>query len=236
MASGNIQFILTDIEGTTTSVSFVYDKLFPFFRENIQRLKNIQHLPEVQEAFEQTKKSAFENEGIILTTVDQILDKLMEWSLEDKKITPLKTLQGIIWEVGYEAGEIKGHVYSDVSENLARWNSNGIRLGVFSSGSVVAQQLIFGYSEQGDLTSFFEFYFDTNTGGKREKETYLKISDKIRVEPAAILFLSDIKEELVAAKEAGYQTMQLVREGNEIGWNSIATDFSEISKKFGFLE
>lgn len=236
MASGNIKYILTDIEGTTTSITFVYDVLFPFFRQNIQQLKELQNIPEVQEAFQQTKEIAFENEGISLTSYDQIIGKLLEWSNQDKKVTPLKTLQGIIWEQGYKSGAIKGHVYSDVAENLARWNKKGIKLGIFSSGSVAAQKLLFGYSEKGDLTPCFDFYFDTKTGGKRENETYLKISEAINTEPSSILFLSDIREELEAADQVGFQTMQLVREGIENNWELNAIDFNEISKKLGIVE
>ena len=145
MASNKTTFILTDIEGTTTSVSFVYEILFPYFRNNIQQLKELQQLPEVHEAFEQTIELAKELEGIQLIETDEIIHKLLEWSLADKKITPLKTLQGILWENGYKSGEIRGHVYSDVKENLEKWKDNGIELGVFSSGSVAAQKLIFGF-------------------------------------------------------------------------------------------
>ena len=230
MALNKTKFILTDIEGTTTSVSFVYEILFPYFRNNIQQLKDLQKLPEVHEAFEQTIKLAKELDGVQIIETDEIINKLLEWSLADKKITPLKTLQGILWENGYKSGEIKGHVYSDVKENLEKWKNNGIELGVFSSGSVAAQKLIFGYSELGDLTGNFEHYFDTKTGGKRDADTYSKISKEIHFEPSQILFLSDIKEELEAAKEAGFQTIQLIRDGNSPNWENRANNFSDVSK------
>jgi enolase-phosphatase E1 len=140
----------------------------------------------------------------------------------------LKTLQGILWEEGYKSGEIKGHVYADVAPNLTKWKTQGIQMGVFSSGSVAAQKLIFGYSEQGDLTPNFTTYFDTKTGGKREIDTYAKISNELKIQPKNILFLSDIKEELVAADTAGFQTIQLVREGNTADWKNTANNFSEI--------
>ena len=229
MISDKTQFILTDIEGTTTSISFVYEILFPYFRNNINNLKELQHLQEVQEAFQQTVELTKEAEGVNLTNTDEILNKLLEWSIADKKITPLKTLQGILWEEGYKTGLIKGHVYSDVAENLKNWKNKGIQLGVFSSGSVAAQKLIFKYSELGDLTTYFSYYFDTKTGGKREAKTYLKISEEIDILPANILFLSDIKEELEAAEIAGYQTIQLIREGVKENWKSYATNFSEIN-------
>jgi enolase-phosphatase E1 len=168
-------------------------------------------------------------EGIELENIDDQIEQLLKWSLEDKKITPLKTLQGILWEAGYKSGEIKGHVYPDVAAALKIWKSNGIKLGVFSSGSVAAQKLIFGYSESGDLTSYFSAYFDTKTGGKRETETYAKIAEILKTSPNEILFLSDIVEELQAAREANFQTIQLVRPGNKANWEKSVIDFSEIT-------
>jgi len=227
MNKNDVLFILTDIEGTTTSVSFVYEILFPYFRNNIHKLKDLSQLPEVHEAFEQTVEIA-KSEGVLLNQTDQIIQQLLDWSIADKKITPLKSLQGILWEEGYKSGEIKGHVYSDVAPNLMKWKNQGIQLGVFSSGSVAAQKLIFGYSEQGDLTPKFSAYFDTKTGGKREVETYTKISNELKIQPKNILFLSDIKEELEAADAVGFQTIQLVREGNTADWKNTANNFNEI--------
>ncbi|MGV3629992.1 MAG: acireductone synthase [Bacteroidota bacterium] len=224
-----IKYILTDIEGTTTSVSFVYDVLFPYFRENIEKLRELKLNPDVFEAFEQTIELSEELDQESIRHTDEILAKLLQWSREDKKITPLKTLQGILWKEGYVSGQIKGHVYPDVPEALAAWKARHIQLGVFSSGSVQAQKLIFGYSECGDLTPYFSHYFDTTTGGKREVETYQKISAALEIKPENILFLSDIREELEAAQKAGYQTVQLVREGTGVNWNKCAGSFSEIT-------
>ena len=226
--SANVKYILTDIEGTTSSVSFVYDILFPYFRENIEKLREMKLNPDVFEAFEQTIELSAELDGEQIRHTDEILAKLLQWSREDKKITPLKTLQGILWKEGYACGQIKGHVYDDVPAALAAWKARHIQLGVFSSGSVQAQKLIFAYSVHGDLTPHFSNYFDTTTGGKREVETSRKISAEIEVKPQNILFLSDIREELEAAKEAGYQTVQLVREGTAANWEATAADFSEI--------
>ena len=227
MNASNIRFILTDIEGTTTSISFVNEELFPYFRNNIQKIKNLIHVPEVQEALEQTRIIALE-ENIELTTIEAQIEQLLQWSLDDKKITPLKTLQGILWEAGYISDEIKGHVYPEVADSLTRWTKSGIQLGVFSSGSVAAQKLIFGYSESGDLTPYFSAYFDTKTGGKRETETYIKIAESLKLKANSILFLSDIVEELIAAKAAGYETIQLVRPGTEANWEHVVTNFNEI--------
>lgn len=225
----NVKYILTDIEGTTTSVKFVYDVLFPYFRTHIGELKEMTSNTDVQKAFRQTVELAVSLENKKLSSVDDIINTLYRWSEEDRKITPLKTLQGILWEKGYESGEIKGHVYEDVVPALKNWHEQGLSLGVFSSGSIAAQKLIFGFSEAGDLTRFFSNYFDTTTGGKREMETYPKISEALNLQATEILFLSDIVEELEAAQAAGFQTVQLVRPGTTTAWLNTAKDFSEIS-------
>jgi enolase-phosphatase E1 len=157
-----------------------------------------------------------------------VIETLIHWSNEDKKITPLKDLQGILWKEAYETGVIKGHVYDDVAPALKAWKDAEIQLGVFSSGSITAQKLIFGYSVSGDLTPYFSAYFDTTTGGKREVETYIKISQKLNKQPSEILFLSDIVEELEAAQQAGLQTIQLVRPGTLANWKNSVLSFSDI--------
>lgn len=226
--SAKIEYILTDIEGTTTSVSFVYDVLFPYFLAHISDIKNMTQDEVVKTAFDETKYIVFQNEGIELKSTDEIILKLESWCLEDRKITPLKTLQGLLWKIGYEQGNLKGHVYDDVPISLDKWQKMGLKMGVFSSGSVIAQKLIFGHSEKGDLTTYFSDYFDTKTGMKRAAETYSDIAKRINKEPTSILFLSDIVEELTAAEKAGFQTIQLVRPGTKSNWNHTAVDFSEI--------
>ncbi len=228
MLANSVSYILTDIEGTTTSVSFVYEVLFPYFRSHLDETKNLVDLPEVQEVFEQTKNVYQTETGERLQTPEEILAVLRRWSEEDRKITPLKTLQGILWEKGYQSGEILGHVYPDVKPALENWQKQGIQMGVFSSGSVAAQKLIFGYSEAGDLTPFFSHYFDTKTGGKRDSATYSLIAEQIGIFPEQILFLSDIREELEAAQAAGFQTIQLLRPGTESAWKRSAASFADI--------
>ena len=223
-----VKYVLTDIEGTTTSVKFVYDQLFPYFRSHIGDLKSMIQLPDVQEAFRLTVKLSLDLEGRKLNSVDEIINTLYRWSEEDRKITPLKSVQGILWEDGYKKGELKGHVYADVLPALEQWKSQGIQMGVFSSGSIAAQKLIFGFSELGDLTPFFSHYFDTTTGGKKDAETYPKIAEVIGFQASKIIFLSDITDELVAADAAGLQTVQLVRPGTEASWKNTVKDFSEI--------
>lgn len=223
-----VQFVLTDIEGTTSSISFVADELFPYFREHIRELLEMKNHPAVAEAFAETVSLAEMEDGLMLSTDEDILKTLHRWSMEDRKITPLKTLQGILWEIGYKNGSLKGHVYPDVAPKLAQWKASGIQLGVFSSGSVAAQKLIFGYSVAGDLTPYFSAYFDTKTGGKRETRTYEIIASQLEVPAVEILFLSDVKEELEAAREAGFQTIQLVRPGTTANWERTVSDFSEL--------
>lgn len=226
-----VKYILTDIEGTTTSISFVVDELFPYFNEHIDRLAFLKHLPEVREAFEQTIQLAEEREGKTIVSTDDIIAQLLEWSKADVKITPLKTLQGVLWKEAYETGKVKGHLYPDVLPAMKVWKEQGLQMGIFSSGSVPAQKLLFGYSIEGDLTPYFSNYFDTNTGGKRESETYKKIAAELGLNPQDILFLSDVPEELMAAKTSGLQTIQLVRPGTTFNWDRAVHDFTEIKLK-----
>ena len=223
-----VKYILTDIEGTTTSVSFVYDILFPYFRKHIWKLTQLMQEKEVSDAFEQVIDEVYEVDGILMLSNDEIIEKLLEWSEQDKKKTALKTLQGILWREAYSQGIIKGHVYDDVPHSLQRWKNEGIKLGVFSSGSVEAQKLIFGHSDFGDLSKYFSDYFDTQTGGKRESTTYSIISALLEIPSENILFLSDVIQELDAARIAGFQTLQIVRLGTKAEWENTAESFDEI--------
>lgn len=135
------------------------------------------------------------------------------WTAEDRKSTPLKTIQGLIWEQGYRSGALRAHVYSDVPPALVRWRKEGLLLGVYSSGSIHAQKLLFGHTIAGDLGSIFQAWFDTTTGPKRELASYRRIAESLGLDAPEILFLSDVVEELDAAAEAGFQTCLLVREG-----------------------
>jgi enolase-phosphatase E1 len=224
----NIKCILTDIEGTTTSISFVYDVLFPYFKEHINELKSLTQNNQVIEAFSEVKKIVSDEENQELTSDDQVIEKLLQWSNEDRKITPLKTLQGILWKEGYVNGILKGHVYEDVPLALRQLQEEGICFAVFSSGSVAAQKLIFGFSDHGDLTPYFKAYFDTTTGMKRDSITYTKIAKELGYLPNEILFLSDIYQELEAAELAGMKTTQILRKGTEKAWGKTAVDFVEV--------
>jgi enolase-phosphatase E1 len=202
--------ILTDIEGTTSSLSFVKDVLFPYSRARLAEYVRVHRdNPEVRHCLDDVRAIA----GAALTD-QQVVDQLLRWIDEDRKVTPLKALQGMIWQAGYESGAYTGHMYEDAVNNLRAWRERGIRLYVFSSGSVHAQKLLFRHTEYGDLTPLFDGYFDTTIGNKREADAYRKIAHEVGFAPADVLFLSDIREELDAARAAGMQTAWLVREGS----------------------
>ena len=203
-----INAILTDIEGTTSSLSFVKDVLFPYSRARMAEFVRANAAkPEVRAQLDEVRKLA----GAHLD-LEQTVAQLIRWIDEDKKATPLKALQGMVWEAGYRHGDFKAHVYDDAACQLRKWQAAGLRLYVFNSGSVQAQKLFFGYSDAGDLTPVFSGYYDTNVGHKREPRAYENIVSSIGLPPDQILFLSDVKEELDAARAAGMQTIQIVRD------------------------
>jgi enolase-phosphatase E1 len=222
-----IQWILTDIEGTTTEVSFVYDILFPYFRTHMDQWKTVDS-DQMNQVLEQTRLLVLEEQSINLSTNEAIFDQLRQWSIEDRKVTPLKTFQGMVWEQGFKSGAIKGHMYPDVKPALERWIERGLKLAIFSSGSIAAQKQLFGFSTEGDLTPYFSAYFDTTTGMKRDEQTYHLIVQQLHASANSVLFLSDIPQELEAANAAGMRTLQLVRPGTQANWSSCVADFSEI--------
>lgn len=204
-----VRAIVTDIEGTTSSLSFVKDVLFPYARKHLAAFVAAHgHEPPVRALLDDASREAgggLDDAGIVA--------QLERWIDEDRKVTSLKSLQGLIWEAGYRNGDFKGHIYADAAAQLRAWRDRGIRLYVYSSGSVYAQKLLFGHSEAGDLTPLFSGYYDTHIGGKREAASYRAIVADIGVPAGEILFLSDIVEELDAARTAGMRTIQLVRDG-----------------------
>jgi len=226
-----IRAILTDIEGTTSSLSFVKDVLFPYAREHLPEfVRQHDKETEVRKLLHQVSEVA----GRSLSD-EQAIEQLLQWITEDRKVTPLKALQGLIWEAGYRNGDYQGHIYDDAAEHLQQWHQQGLRLYVYSSGSVYAQKLLFAHTRHGDLTPLFSGYFDTTSGAKQETESYRNIAREIArdftadftgdlapepvdepsgissLPPEAILFLSDIEAELNAAREAGMKTCWLVR-------------------------
>lgn len=218
--------IVTDIEGTTSSLSFVKEVLFPYARAHLAEfVRSHAHEPAAREQLIAVGKEA----GRALSD-DQAVRQLLHWIDEDKKITPLKALQGLIWEAGYRRGDFQGHVYDDAAQYLRAWKEQGLPLYVFSSGSVYAQKLLFKHTAFGDLTPLFSGYFDTNIGSKRESGAYRHIAQAIKLPPAQILFLSDIREELDAALATGFKTCWLVRDGQmpEKTSHALARDFTHI--------
>ncbi|GMV28795.1 MAG: enolase-phosphatase E1 [Rhodanobacteraceae bacterium] len=221
--------ILTDIEGTTSSISFVKDVLFPYARDHIGAfVATHAEDPDVRRWLAATALEA----AIAPDDRDAIVATLRRWIAEDRKATPLKALQGLIWEAGYRDGEYRAHVYPEVAARLRAWKAQGLPLYVYSSGSVAAQKLFFRHSEAGDLSTLFDGHFDTEIGGKREAGSYARIAAAIGIPPGDILFLSDIVEELDAARAAGLQTTWLCRPPQQCPADSAHTcvgDFDAIA-------
>jgi enolase-phosphatase E1 len=226
-----IQAIVTDIEGTTSSIDFVHRVLFPYSKKALpEYVRAFALQPEIADIILQVKQEI----GQPGTSVECVIDTLLNWIEEDKKITALKTLQGFLWEHGFKSGEFKGHLYPDAAQNLKQWYELGIKLYVFSSGSVKAQKLLFGYSEYGDLTSIFSGYFDTKIGNKKEIKSYQNIAKAIAIAPDNILFLSDVVAELDAALIAGYNTYLLARDAVASNSNNhqVVNNFDQIKLDF----
>ena len=199
--------ILTDIEGTTSSISFVKDVLFPYARAALPGfVREHGHEPEVRRWLDQV---AVENGGICSDEV--IVETLQGWIDQDRKHTALKALQGMVWEAGYREGDFAAPLYPDVAPTLRAWHADGHRLAVYSSGSVPAQKLLFANTDAGDLLPLFDAFFDTEVGHKRDADSYRLIADRLNRSAGDILFLSDVVAELDAAREAGMRTVLLDR-------------------------
>lgn len=229
-----IRAILTDIEGTTSSISFVKEVLFPYAREALPGFVRLHGKePQVRRWLDmvatEIAASACQDEVIVET--------LQGWIDQDRKHTALKALQGMIWDVGYRNGDYTAHLYPEVAAVLRRWHDAGLPLYVYSSGSVPAQKLFFGFSDAGDLNGLFSGNFDTEIGGKRETASYARIAEAIDLAPGQILFLSDVVEELDAAREAGMGTVLLdrrtdyptPRDGAAANGHTRVEDFGQIT-------
>jgi methylthioribulose 1-phosphate dehydratase/enolase-phosphatase E1 len=222
------KLVLLDIEGTTSSIKFVTETLFPFARKHVaEYLRSHRSDSTIVEVIKQLRDLAAGNEfHNYLTAMPVIGDHLTDGDIDlavlnvhklmdkDYKVGPLKTLQGYIWAGGYETGDLVGHVYPDVSKALARWTKRGVKTYIYSSGSRAAQRSIFQNSCEGDLRPYLYGHFDTTSGGKREKKSYGEISLNLGVDPCDVLFGTDILEEAQAAHAAGMNTVILLREGN----------------------
>jgi enolase-phosphatase E1 len=224
--NSSIHFLLLDIEGTTTPVDFVYETLFPFASAGVESyLHRHSAEPEVRHLLnelrtEQAADAAKDPQvGVWMrgTAEEEIAtagNYVRHLIATDRKTTPLKTLQGKIWEEGYRSGELRGEVYEDVPRAFTRWEKEGKRIAIFSSGSVLAQRLLFGYSSAGDLTKYIKAYFDTTTGPKREAASYKSIGYTLGAATGSMLFVSDVAQELDAARDAGMYTALMVRPGS----------------------
>lgn len=223
--------ILLDIEGTTTPIDFVHKTLFPFAKAKIDAFVEA-HFDEIGAEIEQLKieyRKDFTEQiygrDFRADSPESVANYLKFLIDIDRKSTPLKSLQGRIWQAGYESGELRSEMFADVPRAFERWQEQGKTIAIYSSGSVLAQKLIFKYSNSGDLSGFISDYFDTNIGYKREAESYVRIAAALNHPPKRVLFVSDVIAELDAAQNAGMQTTLSVRRGN----GQISEDFQHRS-------
>ncbi|MCG8710711.1 acireductone synthase [Brenneria sp. 4F2] len=220
-----IKAVVTDIEGTTSDIRFVHNVLFPYARARLTQTVALEQNEEIAQALATLRRELNQplaDREMLIAALNRLMD-------EDRKSPALKQLQGIIWRSGYLNGDFRGHVYPEVAARLADWRRQGLRLYVYSSGSVEAQQLLFGHSDAGDLRPLFSDYFDTGVGAKRETTSYQTIARSIGLPAGQLLFLSDIHQELDAAQQAGWHTCQLIRtEADNLSGHRQVASFDQI--------
>ena len=214
MSLTDVRAILLDVEGTTTPIAFVHDVLFGYARDHVREFLAEDSAAE-DVALLREEHANDSSDAPPLTDEIESVAAYVEWLIKlDRKSTALKSLQGKIWRKGYRDGSLQSQVFADVAPAFARWRERGLRISIFSSGSVLAQQLLFAHTEAGDLTPFIESYFDTSVGKKGEAGSYRKIAEAMRLPPREILFISDVVSELDAASEAGMKSILSIRPGN----------------------
>jgi len=217
-----ITTLLLDIEGTTTPIDFVYNVLFPYARAHLKDyLAGEPLLGEIAGLVEENIADARRGlnpplikgftESLSLDSVEAYLLWLMD---QDRKSTSLKSIQGRIWDEGYRRGELRSQVFDDVPPAFKRWRDDAKDICIYSSGSVLAQKLLFANTDAGDLTPFIRGYFDTNIGEKKDSESYRRIARELKLESSAVLFVSDVTAELDAAASAECSTLLCIRPGN----------------------
>ena len=217
-----IRGVVLDIEGTTTPIAFVHDVLFSYARTHVKNfLEKHSGAEDVNKDLDLLRQEHAAdlrngNQPPALTTELESIVNYVNWLIDlDRKSTGLKSLQGKIWYDGYAEGTLRAQVFPDVAPAFARWRTIGLTISIFSSGSVLAQQLLFAHTEAGDLASFISNYFDTSVGKKGEPESYRRIAEAIGLAPGELLFVSDVVTELDAAREAGMKTALSIRPGNQ---------------------
>jgi enolase-phosphatase E1 len=224
------KLFLFDIEGTTTDINFVHKVLFPY---SLSHLKDYvlhhEKEPAIAAAIKDVKDTVQEEEQRLID-LNGVIETLLKWIKEDRKHGALKDIQGHIWDIGYSKNDFKGHVYPDVKPYFENILDQGGKIGIYSSGSVHAQKLIFGYSTDGDLTPMISHFFDTKIGHKRERTSYSNIANAVHLKPEEIHFFSDIPEELSAAKEAGMQVTHVLRPGTKPSQFESVSDFTALKK------
>jgi enolase-phosphatase E1 len=226
-----VNAVVVDIEGTTSSSWFVFDHLYPYSRERFPEwIDRRDDIPDVNRAYLQVADLI----GVPSPSTDEVVSALNGWLAADQKVTPLKTIQGLIWNEGFEKGDLVSDFYSDVIPALRRWHADGYRLYVFSSGSLKAQRAWFGHTPEGDLLPLFSGHFDTESAGpKRIPDSYRSIALQLGIDPGHAVFLSDLDVELDAAAQAGWQTVGIRRPGEEhfdrgIGQHPEVSTFDDI--------
>ena len=236
--------LLLDIEGTTTPIDFVYKTLFPYARTHVRDyLAASVSLPAVRADIAALRDENAEDakrgleppvlEGPLEQVSFDAVESYVQWLMDhDRKTTPLKSIQGKIWDEGYQKGELRSQVFEDVPRAFERWRERGKTIYIYSSGSVLAQKLLFANTEAGDLTPFISGYFDTNIGAKKDPESYRRIASELKLQSLAVLFVSDVTAELDAAASDGFETLLCVRPGNHpqspAASHTIINTFDEI--------
>jgi enolase-phosphatase E1 len=215
--------VVTDIEGTTGSIAFVREVLFPYARARLADFI-AGHGEEAAATLDAVRAAEGDMDN------DALVALLRRWIDEDRKDPALKTLQGLIWREGYRSGELVGHVYDDAARMLRRWRGQGLSLNVYSSGSVAAQKLLFAHGAAGDLTPLFDGYFDLGVGAKTSADSYRRIAEALAVDAAAILFLSDSAPEVAAARSAGLMAIRVVRDATPGPGEAASFDEIDIRK------
>ena len=201
-----VKAILLDIEGTVAPISFVKEVLFPYSKDKMESfVKENKENPEVREILDEVKKIEGKN-----LTEEEIIKTLKKWIDEDRKIAPLKDIQGLIWKDGFKSGQLKAPLYEDAYEKMKKWR-NKYKLYIYSSGSVSAQKLFFSHTNYGNILDWLSGHFDTKIGNKKESQSYEKIAQEIGLKPEEILFLSDNPDEIKAAAKADLQVVKVSR-------------------------